>query len=67
MAAMADLTDGVQIRHRSWRSTGTVQVDETDTDCDFGPLVHVKWDGHFVDDEISESGPVRPEDVEILS
>jgi hypothetical protein len=55
---MDDLTAGTRIRHKRWGNTGTVKVDRD--------IVHVKWKGTFVDDEISEQGPVRPEDVEIL-
>jgi hypothetical protein len=58
MAAMGDLTAGTRVRHLRWRTTGTVKVD--------GDLVHVPWNGIFVDDEISEQGPVYPEDLEIL-
>ena len=56
---LSDLTAGTRIRHLRWRNTGTVKVD--------GDLVHVPWDGSFVDDEISEQGPVRPQDLEILA
>jgi hypothetical protein len=59
MTRLSDLTAGTRIRHRRWGNAGTVKVD--------GDLVHVPWDGSFVDDEISEQGPVYPEDVEIVA
>ena len=55
---MADLTPGTRIRYRKWGCEGPVRVT--------GGLVSVKWDGSFVEDEISEDGPVFPEDVEIV-
>jgi hypothetical protein len=58
MANMADLAAGTRVQHKRWLTTGTVKVD--------GDLVHVPWDGTFTDDEISESGPVHPEELEIL-
>jgi hypothetical protein len=55
---MADLTPGTRIRHLQWRSTGKIRVAEG--------LVSAKWDGSFVEDEISDEGVVYPEDVEII-
>lgn len=54
---MADLTVGTRIRHLGWGTSGTVRVS--------GDLVSVKWNGSFVEDEISDDGPVFPEDIEI--
>lgn len=59
---LSDLVAGTRIRHLRWRCTGTVKVDEYDGQA----LVHVPWDGSFVDDEISDEGVVFPEDVEII-
>lgn len=58
MTAMSDLTAGTRIRHPAWGMTGTVRVD--------GDLVSVKWDSSWVEDEISDDGPVGPADVEII-
>ena len=55
---MADLKPGTRIRHCKWRCEGPVRVTEG--------LVSVKWDGTFVEDEISDEGVVFPEDVEIV-
>ena len=54
---MADLTAGTRIRHIRWGSTGRVRIVEG--------IVSVKWDGGFVEDEISDEGVVFPGDVEI--
>jgi hypothetical protein len=62
---MADLTAGTRVQHKRWLTTGTVKVEYYGEGAG-GPLVHVPWDGSFVDDEISESGPVLPEDLEII-
>lgn len=39
--------------------TGTIRVS--------GDLVSVKWDKSWVEDEISDDGPVSPADVEIMT
>ena len=59
MSALSDLKPGTRIRHVRWGCTGTVKVD--------GDLIHTKWDGTFVDDEIGDLGPVFPEDVAIIA
>lgn len=53
---MADLKDGVRVYHARWDLTGTVKVTEG--------LVHIKFDGSWVDNEISDLGPVFPGDLE---
>jgi hypothetical protein len=55
---MADLTAGTRIHHIGWDETGTVRVTEG--------LVSVKFDGSFVDTEISDEGVIFPEDLEIV-
>lgn len=59
MSALSDLKPGTRICHVRWGCTGTVKVD--------GDLVHAKWDGSSVDDEIGDSGPVFPADVAIVT
>jgi hypothetical protein len=58
-AEMADLQDGVRIRHLRWETSGIVRISDDGT-------VHVHWEGALVDDEISETGPVQPGDVQIV-
>lgn len=58
MTTMADLTDGTQIRHIGWDMPGTIRV--------VGDVTEIRWDGSFVQDEISDEGVVFPEDVEII-
>jgi hypothetical protein len=55
---MADLGDGVRIRHTAWNATGTIRV--------LGPVSEIRWDDTFGDMEISDEGVVFPEDVEII-
>jgi hypothetical protein len=55
---MADLGDGVRIRHLAWDLTGTIRI--------VGPVSEIRWDDTFGDMEISDEGVVFPEDVEII-
>ncbi len=56
---MFDLGDGVRVRHLAWDyMTGTIRV--------VGPVSEIRWDDTFGDMEISDEGPVYPEDVEII-
>ncbi len=55
---MADLGDGVRVRHVDWGLTGTIRI--------VGPVSEIRWDDTFGDVEISDEGPVYPEDVEII-
>ena len=55
---MADLGDGVRIRHAVWDMTGTIRI--------AGPVTEIRWDDTFGAFEISDEGPVWPEDVEII-
>jgi len=57
--AMSDLTAGTRIRHLAWDTTGTVRVSGEG-------LVSVKWDGSFVEDEISDEGVVYPAHIEVI-
>ena len=57
-ATMADLGDGVRIRHLAWDLTGTIRI--------VGPVSEIRWDDTFGDMEISDEGVVFPEDVEII-
>ena len=59
MTSMADLGDGVRVRHVAWDLTGTIRI--------AGPVSAVSWDSRFSDMEISEEGPVFPVDVEIIT
>ena len=56
---MADLEGGIRIHHVRWRVTGTIRAD--------GVMVSVVWDESLIETQISEDGPVWPEDVEILA
>lgn len=56
---MADLTAGTRIRHVAWEMTGTVRVT--------GDVHEIRWDDTFGEIEISDGGPVFPEDIEIVA
>lgn len=59
-AYMDDLTDGCRVWNPVYRTGGTVRVVK-------GRAL-VTWDGdHFGEIEISDNGPVFPEDVEIVT
>ena len=58
MTTMADLTPGTRVRHIKWDTTGTIRR--------IGDVTEIRWDGSFVQDEISDEGVVFPEDVEII-
>jgi hypothetical protein len=58
MTTMADLGDGVRIRHLAWDMTGTIRV--------VGRVSAITWDNKFGDMEISNEGVVFPRDVEII-
>ena len=58
MTTMADLGDGVRIRHLTWNMTGTIRI--------LGRVSEIRWDNAFGDMEISNEGVVFPEDVEII-
>ena len=58
-ATMADLGDGVRIRHLAWDLTGTIRI--------VGPVSEIRWDDTFGDIEISDEGVVYPADVEIIA
>jgi hypothetical protein len=55
---MADLTAGTRVRHVKWDTTGTIRV--------VGDVTEIRWDGSWVQDEISDEGVVFPGDVEII-
>lgn len=55
---MDDLKPGTRVHHVRWDVTGIVKVTED--------IVHIKFDGSWVDNEISDLGPVFPSDLEIL-
>ena len=55
---MADLTAGTRVRHVRWDTTGTIRV--------AGDVTEIRWDGSWVQDEISDEGVVFPGDVEII-
>ena len=58
MTTMADLGDGVRIRHIAWNMTGTIRI--------LGRVSEIRWDNTFGDMEISNEGVVHPRDVEII-
>jgi hypothetical protein len=58
MTTMADLGDGVRIRHIKWDMTGTVRI--------LGRVSEIRWDNAFGDMEISNEGVVFPRDVVVI-
>ena len=56
---MTDLEPGTRVRHTRWNLEGTIRAGEAGR-----RFAHFKE--AFVDPEISDMGPVWPEDLEIL-
>lgn len=55
---MASLPPGTRIRHIGWDLAGTIRQ--------LGEVREIRFDGVLGEIEISDDGPVRPADVEIL-
>lgn len=56
---MADLTDGLPVRHLTWLTTGTV--------CTGNGWTSVRWDGVVpVEEPVGDGEQLRPWDLEII-
>jgi hypothetical protein len=55
---MSDLPDRTRIRHVEWGETGTIRR--------MGGTTEIRWDDSFGEIEVSDDGPVYPEDLELI-